>query len=451
MAAGDKTRTLCVGVDVGGTNIAAALVDPAGRVLARHRNRTPRDQPAERTIETIAETIRELLEGAGAGADALCGIGLGVAGVVDTDAGLVVMTPNMNLTGQQIVGPLKERFGAPVVLGNDVDVGTLGERWLGAARGAQDVVGIFVGTGIGGGVICNGRLVRGARLAAGEIGHIVMEIDGPLCGCGNRGCLEAIASRTAIDRDIRQAVEAGRKSVVTELLGGDPKAQIRSSVLKKALKRKDPLVTEVMERAARVLGYACLTVRHLLDPEVIVLGGGVIEACGDFVVPIVEEVVDADALPGAREGGDIVESTLGDDAGVLGAVALARQHLGLPCNVPVEEVPSAYPVLATAAPGELAVDIRADGRVKKRKKSVARELYGTPHRIGPKELARACKGDPETLIIGTGHSGEVELTDDGQAFLKERGIRFRAVPTPQAVQEYNKAEGRKAAIVHVTC
>ena len=445
---------------MGGTNIAAALVGPSGQVRARHRNRTPRDTSPQDVLKAISNTIRGLLDQGGAKPQDLCGIGLGVAGVVDTDAGLVVKTPNMNLSGLQVVAPLRKRFGVPIVLGNDVDVGTLGECWLGAARGAQNVVGIFVGTGIGGGVICHGRLVRGARLAAGEIGHIVMQIDGPLCGCGNRGCLEALASRTAIERDIRQALKAGRKSAVVEMLEGDRKAPIRSSVLSKALKRRDPLVTEVMERASTVLGYACLTVRHLLDPEVIVLGGGVIEACGDFVTPIVMRVVEADALPGARKAGEIVESALGDDAGVLGAVAMTRQHLGLPLEEADELVPCAYPLLAAPAPGELTVGsevyrkdvyIRADGQVKKRKKSLAKDAYGSPRCIGPEELQKACKGDPEVLVIGTGRSGEAKLTDEGKAFVKAHGIRVRVARTPRAVEEFNKAKGRKAAILHVTC
>ena len=215
----------------------------------------------------------------------------------------------------------------PVAVGNDVNLGTLGEKWLGAARGAGSVVGIFVGTGIGGGVIVDDHLVRGAREAAGEIGHIVMLPGGPRCGCGNRGCLEAVASRSAIEREIRKAVRAGGKSTLSKLLRRD-KTPIKSKPLWRALKAKDPIVTDIMRRAAQFLGYACLTVRHLVDPDVIVLGGGVIEACGDFVLPIVQKIVASDALPGARRGGEIVESKLGDDAVALGAVAIAQELIG---------------------------------------------------------------------------------------------------------------------------
>ncbi|MFO7956591.1 MAG: ROK family protein [Candidatus Brocadiia bacterium] len=325
---GNHDLPLYVGVDVGGTNITTALVREDGDIIERNKNRTPRQGTPEDALNAIIQTIDELLEDAEVPPGELAAVGLTVPGVVNPDEGLVVVTPNMNLSGLHAVEPAEEHFGVPVVLGNDVNVGTLGESWLGAARGADSVVGMFIGTGIGGGVIQGGRLVSGARLAAGEIGHIVMEIDGPLCGCGNRGCLEALASKTAIARDIRDAAAAGRETALTQIMGGDLSRRLKSKPLKKALKKKDPLVTEVMAKASRVIGFACLTVRHLLDPEVIVIGGGVMEACADFVMPIVNEVVEGDKLPGARPGGRVVPSELEDDAGVLGAVALARDAVG---------------------------------------------------------------------------------------------------------------------------
>ena len=322
-----RKANLYVGIDVGGTKILAALAEPSGAILGRRRSPTPRGGTPQDVLAAIERLVEELLAEHGLQPAALEAIGLAVPGIVDDAKGRVVFTPNMNLSGLVIVPRLATRFGAAAALGNDVDLGTLGEAWLGAAQGARSVVGIFVGTGIGGGILLDGRLVRGCRGAAGEIGHIVMQIDGPQCGCGNRGCLEALASRTAIERDIRAAIEAGEGSVLAELTGGDLQV-IRSKVLKKALNQGDPVVTRVMRRAAVYLGHACLTVRHILDPEVIVLGGGVMEACGDFLMPIVEQVVASDALPGARQGGRVVLSALGDDAVVLGAVALAKERAG---------------------------------------------------------------------------------------------------------------------------
>ena len=228
----------------------------------------------------------------------LTAIGVAVPGVVDPETARVVVTPNMNLTGVALGSYLEARFKVPVVLGNDCNLGALGEAWLGSSRQASSAIAILVGTGIGSGIVRKGKLWRGARESAGEIGHIVMQIGGPKCGCGNQGCLEALASRTAIERDLRQAVAAGRKTALSSLLQGDL-SLIRSSTLRKALESEDELVTEVMRRASEVLGYACLTVRHLLDPEVIVLGGGVVEACSQFMLPIVEHIVGCDQLPGA--------------------------------------------------------------------------------------------------------------------------------------------------------
>ncbi len=455
-----EKKSLFVGVDVGGTNITTLLVEGAGGVLARNRGRTPQTGGARATLSAIVKTVEDLLAEADVKARDLAGIGLGVAGVVDSDTGLVVATPNMDLSGLQIVEPMEKEFGVPVALGNDVDMGTLGEAWLGAARGASSVVGIFVGTGIGGGIIIAGRLVRGARMAAGEIGHLVMMPGGPLCGCGNRGCYEALASRTAIERDIREAIAAGRESIVPDLLKGDMSKRIKSGTLKKALKKDDQLVTEIMERASETTGYACLSVRHLLDPEVIVLGGGVVEACAKWVMPVVERVLAADALPGAREGGRLVTSTLGDDACALGAAALAIQHVGGSLNAPAPAEAPAYPQVTDTAFGQVTIDgkvyendvlIRADGKIKKRDKAAVKKRYGTSHMIGPEELARACKGDPQVLIIGTGQDGAAELTEDGAAFVKERGIKVKALPTPSAIEEYSKAKGPKAALIHVTC
>ena len=180
-----------------------------------------------------------------------------------------------------------------------------------------------------------------------------MQIGGPKCGCGNRGCFEALASRTAIERDLREAVAAGRQTVLTELVDGDLSV-IRSNTLRQALELGDPLVTEVLGRAAEVLGYACLTVRHLIDPAAIVLGGGMLEACSDFIMPIVEKIVGEDCLPGARQGGDVFVSALGDDAVVLGAVALARTEIG---DDPFKKG-------ATAAPTYPEITVTKSGRFK---------------------------------------------------------------------------------------
>ena len=450
-----------LGVDVGGTKILAALVKPTGKILARERRSTPRRGKGEATLGAIADLIDKLLSKTGTRSREIRAIGLAVPGVVDSDAGRVVVTPNLNLSGVQMVEPLENRFGVGVSLGNDASVGTLGEKWLGAARYADSAVGIFIGTGIGGGIIVDGRIVPGARGAAGEIGHVTMQIDGPVCGCGAKGCFEALASRTAIERDLRAAMARGRKTSLTDEIGkGD---RIRSGALKRALKAGDKLTTEVMTRAAEVYALACLSVRHLLDPDVIVLGGGVIEACAFFLMPIIERGMAGDPLETPGSSGMPVAAALGDDSVILGAVALALQELG---ECPFESLAQrtvAYPELRDAAPGTITVGdetydsdviVRANGKVKRRR-DVLEKINGhkpgkpLPKRITPEELRKACKGDPQVLIVGTGFGRNVELDNDAADFLRKRSIAFETLSTPDAVHTYNETRGRKAALIRV--
>ncbi len=454
-----------IGIDVGGTNVSGALADDAGRISEREKQRTPRGGGPDDVLGVIADVIDALLSGAGKADAAVAAIGLGVPGLVDPDEGLVAIAPNVGsgLKDVQLVDPLEKKFGLPVFLGNDVNVGMMGEVWLGAARGVKSAVGMFVGTGIGGGIVSDGKLVHGVNHAAGEIGHMIMQIDGPLCGCGNRGCLEALAGRRAIERDLREAVEAGRETVLTDILDGDL-GSIRSKALRKALKKKDALVTEIMERAGCALGLACISLQHILQPEVIVLGGGVIEACSGFLMPIIEKTFSADplSLPGA--GGRLAVSALGDDAGVLGAVALARAQLlngdnggngagngGRIPEYPEVELGPKGSVRVGGKSYDTDVYVRCDGRVKKRKKAVIKKKFGTSHVIGREEVRKLCKGRPELLIIGTGHEGIAGLDESAERFLQDQKLPFKLLHSPNAVAEYARFKGRKALLLHVKC
>ncbi len=457
--AATANKGLYLGVDVGGTKVQASLVEESGASLGRQRTRTPRDCAPEVVLAAIEQTMLEVLQSAGHAAEDLAAIGIAIPGVVEPDDAFVVVTPNMNLSGVAIGSRLEEKFRVPIAVGNDCNLGTLGEKWLGSARDAESVVGILVGTGIGGGFVHRGKLWRGARESAGEIGHIVMQIDGPVCGCGNRGCLEALASRSAIERDIREAIAAGRESALPILSGGDLSI-IRSGMLRRALAAQDDLVAEIMRRASEVIGHACLTVRHLIDPEVIVLGGGLVEACGDFMMPIVEEVVASDRLPGARAGGRVLVSALGDDAVVLGAVALARKAVGRNPFKKRYAVAPTYPEIAVTSFGEVTVGrktysrdvyIVVNGKVKSRDKTLAKALYGSSHTVGPKELEKVCKGGPEVLFVGAGQSGNVELNEEAQTYLRQRSIECQVLTTPEAATAYNRSGQRKAAVMHVTC
>lgn len=450
-----KDRKFYLGVDLGGTKILAALARASGKIVGRKRCPTPRSATHEEIFATIVGLIEDLLGESGLRRRAIRGLGIAVPGIVDAADGRVVVTPNMNLSGFKIVPRLKKIFRVPIALGNDVNLGTLGEQWLGAAALADSAVGIFVGTGIGGGIIVNGKLLTGHHGAAGEVGHMHMQKDGPLCGCGAHGCLEALASRTAIERDIRQAVAAGRKTVLSDVVGSDLSV-IRSNVLKRALQEDDELVKEVMTRAADTLGAACLQIRHLLDPEVIILGGGVIEACKSFVVPIVQRTLTSDPFSGARSGGRVVVSALGDDAVVLGAVALAQQHEGRDPLKKARRRVQQYPSITGVGPETITVDgttykedifVRADGKVRKRRKTLADSA--TPGQIDRDELKAVCKRKPAILIIGSGDKQPLTIAAQGEDFLRRRGIIYESLPTAEAAAAYNSIKGRKAALLHL--
>ncbi|MDE1919940.1 MAG: ROK family protein [Candidatus Omnitrophica bacterium] len=314
-----------IGLDIGGTKIAGALVSASGRVFARTKTATPKRVHAQDIFNCLTDTIDELIHAAGVKPSSVKGVGVGVPGIVDTRNHNILAAPNIALTGFPLSASLRRRYRIPVVMTNDVNAGLLGEAWKGAAKGLSHVVGIFPGTGVGGAVIIDGKLLLGAQGAATELGHVIVSIGGPRCHCGNRGCLEALTSRWAIERDIREGVKAGKKTVVLKLNDGKLD-MIKSRILREALARNDALVKSVLARAAVVLGKTAVSLNHTFNPQAIIFGGGVIKACGHFILPIVARELDADPFFKKFNTCRILASQLGDDAVVLGAARLAQQH-----------------------------------------------------------------------------------------------------------------------------
>ena len=325
-----------VTVDVGGTKVLAAVVTDGGAILARHKEKTDR-QSKKRLIDQVYGAIATVIAAANLPAGSISGVVLGVPGVVDTATGHVVFTPNVPLSDTPLATIAKEHLGVPVLIGNDVNLGVMGECWLGVARGVHSAFGIFVGTGIGGGLVIDGRMIEGYRGLGGEIGHLMVplgadEIAGMLTH--KHLFLEDLCSRTAIENQLRHAIlKDKRPSALTEIVKDPELKRIRSRALRAALKEEDPLVTEVVRSASYLLGLASATVLHIVDPEVIVFGGGVIEACGDWMLPWIEKTTRKVAMPGTGKKVKIVRSALGDDAIILGGVALlqsrAAPHAGI--------------------------------------------------------------------------------------------------------------------------
>jgi glucokinase len=318
-----------IGVDLGGTKILAGVVAPDGALLGQSKRATKPSAGVEAVVDRMAKTVREAIEAAGLKVSDMAGLGTGAPGPLDPDRGIVLHTPNLPWVNVPLASMLSERLDdLPVFIENDVNLGTYGESVFGAGKGAQDVIGIFVGTGIGGGLVLEGRLRQGWRKACAEIGHMTLMAEGPVCGCGKRGCAEALASRTAIERDIWAGIKMGRESLIPELLKGDSRERLTSGALAEAYLKGDPLVTEVLGKTQFYLGLLTASVVNFVDPEMVILGGGVIEALGEsFLVPIravaYQYFINQD---GAKDVA-IVPAKLGDNAALLGAAAYARTKL----------------------------------------------------------------------------------------------------------------------------
>jgi glucokinase len=318
-----------VGVDMGGTRLRVLVVNAENKILGMQRAPTNPKQKPDRLVADLADLIEAAVQSAHLKLSDLRTVSIGVPGAVDPVRGVVHHAPNLGWKMVPLGTKLEALLKVPVFVENDVNGGVMGEYALGAGRGAQELVGIFVGTGIGGGIITGGQLYQGARGAAAEVGHIVVEINGPRCGCGNRGCAEALASRTAMERDVRAAIRRGGKSVVLKLMKERGRKRMTSSIIERALKAHDPVMEEVMERAQFCLGILVANVVNMLDPECVIIGGGIAGRLGkDYVTPIRKTAYQYFLRRHDARRVKIVPGVLGDDAGPLGAVVLARQRLG---------------------------------------------------------------------------------------------------------------------------
>jgi glucokinase len=312
-----------IGIDVGGTKISGAVITSRGKVLSRAKMVSPAKASPKSILKCLFDLVSDLQSSLDIKISEIQGIGIGVPGIVDTNNHHILAAPNINLSGFPLSVHLKKKYRTKICMTNDVNANLLGEAWLGAAQGLAHVVAIAPGTGVGGAVLVHGKLLLGLQGAATELGHVIMQVDGPLCHCGNRGCLEALTSRWAIERDIRAHIKSGRKSIVKDLNNGSL-ATIKSRILKEALVKKDPVVTKVVKQASEVLGQASVSLNHIFNPQAIVFGGGVIKSCGFFMIPIIEKALKSDPFFKNFNTCRILQSSLGDDAVLLGAVALVK-------------------------------------------------------------------------------------------------------------------------------
>lgn len=310
-----------VGVDLGGTYIRAALADERGVLVARRKVETLAREGIEAVVGRIVKAAEEV------GVVDAAALGICSPGPLSSRTGVVYSPPNLpGWRDVPLVEMLEERLGVPVFLGNDANAAALGEYAYGAGRGVGHMIYVTVSTGVGGGVISDGRLLEGRHGAAGEVGHVVLEPDGPPCNCGNRGCLEALVSGTAIARQAREAISAGRETSIEHLAETDPHG-VTAEVVVRAARGGDDLAGELLQRVGRWLGLAFVGLVHLFDPQVIVVGGGVTNA-GELLMKPTRDTMFAGIMPIYKEDLKVVPPDLGPDAGLYGAISLARRTAG---------------------------------------------------------------------------------------------------------------------------
>ncbi|MBP9003265.1 MAG: ROK family protein [Candidatus Hydrogenedentes bacterium] len=316
-----------VGLDIGGTKMLAAVFDHEFRVVGQSKKKsktgTESDVNAsaeERVIAVITAAMQE------AGSPPVRGIGVGSPGPLDPATGIIIDTPNLGWKNFPLAERLREKFGVPVLVDNDVNVGTYGEWRFGKVADCLHVVGIFPGTGIGGGIIVDGRLLHGFSGAAGEVGHMTVQPDGPFCGCGKRGCLEAVASRVAIAKEVAALAAREDAPYIKQKCGTDLSA-IRSGVLARAIQNGEKMVEAVVRKAAYYIGIAAGNLVNILSPEAVVIGGGLVEAMPELYLEEVKRGIADHAMPFLRRKIRVQTAALGDLAVAMGGACMVAERI----------------------------------------------------------------------------------------------------------------------------
>ena len=311
-----------IGIDLGGTKVMTALVDKeSGSVCNFIKKKTKKDKGEEIIIRKIITSVNEVIEMSGKNINDIDNIGIGAAGQINRESGIIINAPNLDCSDINIKNILENAFKKEVFLGNDVEIATIGEMFFGSGKNEKDFVCIFVGTGIGSAIVQDGKIRYGTTGTAGEIGHIIVDVGGRPCGCGGCGCLEAYASRLAIEKRIIGALKKGRTSDIVNYLVEDK--PIKTSMLKKSLANKDDLVLQIINEASEYLASGLASVINFYNPSKIILGGGLMDAIDYFYNRSVE-LAKIKALPTPSKSIKFEKAKLGDFSGVIGAALLSN-------------------------------------------------------------------------------------------------------------------------------
>lgn len=316
------SKKYSIGIDVGGTNVKIAIVDGKGNIIYSNSVPTRAEMGYEYTIKNMKETIYASLKETKLTIENITGIGFGLPGQINSDEGLVRLLPNIPGWKDVPLGKIMEdEFKVKVKLDNDVRVATLGEFNFGAGQGCKNLICLTVGTGIGSGIIANGQLIRGASMSAGEIGHMILQKhNGPICGCGATGCLEAFASGPSIVKMAKEYLEGGKSTLYQELAASGP---ITPFLVYEAALQGDAVAKRIFTTTGEWIGLALVSVVNLLNPEKIIVGGGVGQS-GNLLLDPIRKVIQERALQVSADAVEIVTAELGESAGVVGASLLVK-------------------------------------------------------------------------------------------------------------------------------
>jgi len=310
-----------VGIDLGGTNVVAVLMSTTGKVIAEKRFMTFADKGPDFVIENISDNVKIMTRDAGTAIKDISRVGIGAPGPLDSKKGIVLVAPNMpGWKNIKLKDELEKHLKLKTGVENDANCATFAEKWVGAAKNSDNVVGFTLGTGVGGGIVIGGKLLRGVTYTAGELGHVAVEINGRKCGCGSNGCLETYASATGIAKTAVEEIRQGRASIITEMVKGDLN-KITSKTVYEALLQKDKLAEEVWAKFIKYLAAGVADMINILNPEIIVIAGGVINAGEKLFAPLREETGKR-AFAAPFNACRILPAKLGELAGAIGAAGI---------------------------------------------------------------------------------------------------------------------------------
>ncbi|MFN2340765.1 MAG: ROK family protein [Halanaerobium sp.] len=312
-----------LGLDIGGTKILTGLADMKGNIITRSRRETEAELGEDKIIENMLATIDDVLKKGGVTADEVKTLGIASPGPLDPKKGIIIENANLSWKNVPLVEKIESALGIKTILKNDANAAALGEKWFGSGKNVDNMVYITISTGIGGGAIINKELFAGVNDNACEIGHTVIDPDGPLCGCGNHGCLEAFAAGTSIAKRAREAAAAGKSKKMLELADNIIE-DIDAVICAQAAYQGDQAAKDIFKNAGYHLGIGLANVVNTFNTEMIVLGGGVMKASDLFLDEAIKTMEDI-ALSGPLEIVTVKEAELGSDIGLVGAIAVAME------------------------------------------------------------------------------------------------------------------------------